>query len=80
MRYAWPSAFGGPANANFIEDPAVKPPFRLRWAAKSGGLFKQSVCATEEDVVYVTLGGLVVCREQMTGRIRWRRHLPGQAW
>ncbi len=41
---------------------------------------KQAVCATEEDVVYVTLGGLVVCREQMTGRIRWRRHLPGQAW
>ena len=43
----------------------------------------QDISATEsgeEDVVYVTLGGLVVCREQMTGRIRWRRHLPGQAW
>lgn len=79
-RYDWPSAFGGPENANFINDPAVKPPFRLRWATKCGGLFKQAVCATEDDVVYVTLGGLVVCREQMTGRIRWRRHLPGQAW
>ncbi|MCZ6657561.1 MAG: PQQ-binding-like beta-propeller repeat protein [Gammaproteobacteria bacterium] len=79
-RYGWPSAFGSPANANYIDDPSVKPPFRLRWATKSGGLFKQAVCATREDVVYVTLGGLVVCREQMTGRIRWRRHLPGQAW
>ena len=79
-RYGWPSAFGGPENTNFIDDPALKPPFRLRWATKCGGLFKQAVCATEEDVVYVTLGGLVVCREQMTGRIRWRRHLPGQAW
>ncbi|MCH8993098.1 MAG: PQQ-binding-like beta-propeller repeat protein, partial [Acidobacteria bacterium] len=80
LRYGWPSAFGGPTNANFIDDPSVKPPFRLRWATKCGGLFKQSVCATEEDVLYVTLSGLVVCREQMTGRIRWRRHLPGQAW
>ena len=79
-RYSWPSAFGGPANTNFINDPSVKPPFRLRWATKCAGLFKQAVCATEEDVVYVTLGGLVVSREQMTGRIRWRRHLPGQAW
>ena len=79
-RFAWPSAFGGPANTNFINDPAVKPPLRLRWATKCGGLFKQAVCATEDDVVFVTLGGLVVCREQMTGRIRWRRHLPGQAW
>ena len=79
-RYGWPSAFGGPANANFVLDPAVKPPFRLRWATKSGGLFKQAVCATEEDVIYITLGGLVVCREQSTGRIRWRRHLPGQSW
>ncbi len=79
-RYEWPSAFGGPENTNFIEDPVVKPPFRLRWVTKCGGLFKQAVCATGEDVVYVTLGGLVVCREQMTGRVRWRRHLPGQAW
>jgi outer membrane protein assembly factor BamB len=79
-RYGWPSAFGGPTNANFIDDPTVRPPFRLRWATKSEGLFKQAVCATQEDLVYVTLGGLVVCREQLSGRIRWRRHLPGQAW
>ncbi len=79
-RYGWPSAFGGSDNANFIDDPSVKPPFRLRWAVKTKGLFKQAVCATVEDVCYVTLGGLVVCREQSTGRIRWRRHLPGQSW
>ena len=79
-RYGWPSAFGGPRNSNFVDDPAVRPPFRLRWATKCGGLFKQAVCATEKDVVAITLGGLVICREQMTGRIRWRRHLSGQAW
>jgi outer membrane protein assembly factor BamB len=79
-RYDWPSAFGGPRNANFVEDAGLKPPLRLRWAMRSGGLFKQPVCATDEDLIYVSLGGLVVCREQLTGRIRWRRKLPKQAW
>ena len=79
-RYAWPSAFGGSRNANYVDDEGLKPPFRLRWAARSGGLFKQPVCSTENDVIYVTLGGLVVCREQQNGRIRWRRKLSKQAW
>jgi outer membrane protein assembly factor BamB len=77
---AWPSTFGGPSNSSFVDDPSIRPPFRLRWATKCGGQFKQSVCATEQDVIFVTLDGLVECREQMTGRIRWRRFLPGQAW
>lgn len=79
-RYGWPSAFGGPRNANFVDDAGLKPPLRLRWAVRSGGLFKQPVCAADEDVVYVTLGGFVVCREQSTGRMRWRRKLAKQAW
>ena len=79
-RYAWPSAFGGPRNANFVDDPGLTPPLKIRWAAYSGGLFKQPVCATREDVIYCTLGGLVVSREQQTGRIRWRRKLPKQVW
>ena len=70
----------GATKRQFRRRRRVDPPFTLRWAAPSGGLFKQPVCATEEDVVYVTLGGLVVCREQSTGRIRWRRKLPKQAW
>jgi outer membrane protein assembly factor BamB len=78
--YDWPSAYGGPANTNFIQDSRLKPPFRLRYAVRSGGLFKHPVCATKDDIYYVTLGGLVVCREQETGRMRWRRKLPGQVW
>jgi hypothetical protein len=74
------SASGGPRNANFVDDRGLKPPFRVRWAAYSGELFKQPVCATEKDVVYCTLDGLVVCREQQTGRIRWRRRLAKQVW
>ncbi len=79
-RYSWPSAYGSPSNANFIDDPGLRPPFRLRYAVRSDGMFKHPVCATLDDIVYVSLEGLVVCREQATGRIRWRRKLPDQAW
>jgi len=79
-RYAWPSPYGSPANTNFVDDPGLRPPFRLRWAVHSFGCFKQPVSATEEDVVYVTLAGTVVCLEQETARIRWRCRLPLQRW
>jgi outer membrane protein assembly factor BamB len=78
--YGWPSAFGGPRNASFVNDPGFKPPFKLRWAVRSHGLFKQPVCGIGQDIVYVTLSGLVVAREQQTGRIRWRRKLAEQGW
>ncbi len=75
-RYAWPSPYGGPANANFVEDPALKGPLRLRWAVRSHGVFVAPLSATEDDLVGVTLEGTVLCLEQETGRLRWRRRLP----
>jgi len=79
-RYAWPSPYGNPANTNYVDDPGLKPPFRLRWAARCFGVFKQPASATEDDIVYVSLAGTVVCLEQDTARIRWRRRLPLQTW
>jgi len=78
--YAWPSPFGDPGNTNFVDDPKLLPPFRLRWACRSFGLFKQPVSASKEDVVYQTLAGLVCCIEQATGRIRWRVKMPRYGW
>lgn len=78
--YDWPSAYGGPANNNFIDDAGFKPPFKLKYAVRNYGQFKHPVCATEQDVFYVTLGGFVVCREQETGRTRWRRKMLDQVW
>ncbi len=73
--YAWPSPYGGPGNANFVDDPELKPPFRLRWAARSSGAFVAPLSATEEDLVGQTLEGTLLCLEQATGRMRWRRRL-----
>jgi len=78
--YDWPSAYGGPANNNFVDDAGFKPPFKLKYAVRNYGQFKHPVCATEHDIYYVTLGGFVVCREQETGRTRWRRKMPDQVW
>jgi outer membrane protein assembly factor BamB len=56
-RYAWPSPYGGPSNANFVRDPSLVPPLRLRWAARSHGVFVSPLSATEEDLVGVKLEG-----------------------
>jgi outer membrane protein assembly factor BamB len=76
----WPSAFGSGTNTAYVEDPAVRPPFRLRWAARSYGDFKHPLVAADGRVFSVSLAGLVVCRDQGTGRVLWRVKLPGQAW
>ena len=79
---AYPSrgAFGDASNDGYIDDAGFKPPFKLRWAVPSYGTFKHPVCAGDEDIVYVTMSGLVTCREQMTGRLRWMTKLPDQGW
>jgi outer membrane protein assembly factor BamB len=74
--YSWPSPYGSAANANFVEDPGLKPPFRLRWAVRSLGVYVQPLSATGEDLVGVSLEGTALCLEQQTGRLRWRRRLP----
>ncbi len=75
-RYAWPSPYGNAGNTNLVEDAALKPPFRLRWAARSLGVFVAPLSATEEDLIGMTLEGAAICLEQETGRLRWRRRLP----
>ena len=78
--YPWRGAFGDARNAGYVDDAGFKPPFKLRWAVPSYGTFKHPVCAGDEDIVYVTMSGLVVCREQMTGRLRWMTKLEDQGW
>ena len=43
-RYAWPSAYGGPENKNFIDDPGLQPPFRLG-TPYAAGVFSNIPCA-----------------------------------
>jgi len=75
--YGWPCVNGNQANTGFTDDPALKPPLGLAWAARGFGHFKTPCIATEEgDVFTVTLDRTVSCLEQATGRLRWRLRLP----
>jgi outer membrane protein assembly factor BamB len=76
----WPSTCGNAGNTSFVNDSAVKPPLRVRWAARGFGHFLAPCIATENDLITVTFGGIITCQEQATGRLRWRRQMPGPEW
>ncbi len=76
----WPGAFGYGDNTSLVRDPDFRPPFRLKWAMPSYGLFKHPVNADRGDLISSSFSGTVVCRDQATGKIHWRRKLRGQAW
>lgn len=78
--YSWPSTCANPGNTAFVDDAALKPPLRVRWAVRGFGHFNAPCIAAGEDIVSVTLGGLITCQEQATGRLRWRRQMPGPEW
>ncbi len=76
----WTSAFGGGKNQSNVADKTVRPPFELSWALKSFSLQKHPAVTSHRELIYSSFSGLVVCRDQQTGKIHWRRKLPGQAW
>ena len=76
----WPSTGGNPGNTSFVNDANVKPPLRVRWATRGFGHFLAPCIATEHDLISVTFGGIITCQEQATGRLRWRRQMPGPEW
>ncbi|MSQ93830.1 MAG: hypothetical protein EXR98_04655 [Gemmataceae bacterium] len=76
----WPSTCGNAGNTSFVNDPIIKPPLRVRWATRGFGHFLAPCVATENDLISVTFGGLITCQEQETGRLRWRRQMPGPEW
>jgi outer membrane protein assembly factor BamB len=76
-RYPHPGPYGNQTNANFVDDPALKPPLKLRWAARTGAIMRAPLVASEEDVFVFGMDGTLAAVEQETGRIRWRKRLDG---
>ncbi len=75
-RYGAPVASMDQANTSFVDDPDLKPPFRLRWACRPFDLRVQ-MSADDESLYFVSEAGTIGALEQATGRIRWRRRLNG---
>lgn len=76
-QYGWVSSSGDAANNCYVDDLALKPPLKVRWAARYYGHAKSPAVANEgNDVFTVTLQRQLTCHEQTTGRMRWRVCLP----
>jgi outer membrane protein assembly factor BamB len=71
--YTWPYPHGNAANTNTVEDPKLRPPFRLRWASRDCAVFKQPVTTDGNSLYYCSMASNMAAVEQATGRIRWRR-------
>lgn len=78
--YDWPSTYGNAGNTSAVEDADLGAPLRLRWATRGYGHFLTPSLAVGQDVVTISLNGLLTCQEQMTGRMRWRLQMPGPEW
>src|SRR5581483_10673326 len=75
-RYGAPVASMDQGNTNFVADPGLKPPLRLRWAARPFDLRLQ-FSADDDSIYFISEAGTLGAIEQATGRIRWRRRLNG---
>lgn len=75
-RYGVPVASINQGNTNCVDDPDLRPPFRLRWASKPFDLRVQ-VCTDEDSLYFTSEAGTIAALEQSTGRIRWRYRLNG---
>ena len=80
IKTTWPSTCGNPGNTSFVNDNEIKPPLRVRWAARGFGHFLAPCIANETDLITVTFGGIITCQDQATGRLRWRRQMAGPEW
>jgi outer membrane protein assembly factor BamB len=75
-RYGAPVASMDQGNTSCVNDPDLKPPFRLRWAMRPFDLRVQ-MSADEDSLYFVSEAGTCGAIEQATGRIRWRQRLNG---
>jgi len=77
--YPHPGPYGRQNNANYVDDGALRPPLRLRWAVRTGTMLKAPMCASPEDVFYLGMDGTLAAVEHETGRLRWRKRLEGRS-
>jgi outer membrane protein assembly factor BamB len=75
-RYGAPVASMDQGNTNFVNDPQLKPPLRLRWACRPFDLRVQ-INADDDSIYFISEAGTLAALEQATGRLRWRRRLNG---
>lgn len=81
IRYGAAVASMDQGNSGCVDDPRLKPPFRLRWAMRPFDLRVQ-MSADEDSLYFLSEAGTFGALEQATGRLRWRQRLnsPVGGW
>ena len=73
-KFEWPMGRGNPGLTGCSPDPAVKPPFRLRWAYQTpASYFKGEPCVAAGKVFITLREGPIIALDADSGRFCWVR-------
>ena len=71
--HEWPMAAGDPGWTSFSPDERVKPPFRLKWVAKTESCLKSGAVVAGGRVFVKSFQGPLLCFDAETGAMLWER-------
>jgi outer membrane protein assembly factor BamB len=71
----WPTYGLDPERARYLDAPAVKPPFSIRWKFKGGHLLEYSPILVGGSLFGINNNGLAFSIKTRTGKARWKRQV-----
>jgi outer membrane protein assembly factor BamB len=71
--HEWPMVAGNPGWTSFSPDKRVRPPFRLKWAAKTESCLKSGAVVAGGRVFLKSFQGPLLCFDAETGAMLWER-------
>ncbi|MHC4916686.1 MAG: outer membrane protein assembly factor BamB family protein, partial [Planctomycetota bacterium] len=72
-KHEWPMVGGDAAWTSFSPDESVKPPFRLKWVAKTESCLKSGGVVAGGRVFAKSFQGPLLCFDAETGEVLWER-------
>jgi outer membrane protein assembly factor BamB len=73
----WPMYGLNQERTRYLDAPAVKPPFAIRWRFKGGHLLEYSPILVGNQLYGVNNNGLAFAIKTKTGKARWKRQVAG---
>src|SRR3954452_2032877 len=71
----WPMYGLNPERTRYLDAPAVKPPFSIRWRFKGGHLLEYSPTLVGGQLFGINNNGLAFSVKTRTGKARWKRQV-----
>ena len=71
----WPLYRLNPERTGYLDAPAVKPPFSIRWRAKGGHLLEYSPILIGGQLFGINNSGLAFSLKTKTGKARWKQQI-----